>query len=150
MASSESILRPAVPADLPEILALLEIANLPVEGVADHLPGFLIAEFDACPAACGGLERYGAEALLRSVAVRPAHRRSGLGNRIVKTLIETARREGIRTVVLLTTTAAGYFPRFGFESIDRSAVPESLRRSAELRGACPSTATAMRLELRRG
>ena len=54
---------------------------------------------------------------------------------------------GITTVVLLTTTAEDYFPRFGFERTDRSVVPEEVRESAEFRGACPASATVMQLVL---
>jgi L-amino acid N-acyltransferase YncA len=54
-----------------------------------------------------------------------------------------------RSVVLLTTTAATFFLRFGFRPVDRSAAPEAIRSSAELSGACPSSATMMLLDLRR-
>ena len=39
---------------------------------------------------------------------------------------------GIRAVYLLTTTAERFFPRFGFEVIDRADVPDSVMRSAEI------------------
>jgi N-acetylglutamate synthase-like GNAT family acetyltransferase len=48
-------------------------------------------------------------------------------------------------VYLLTTTAESYFPRFGFVTVPRAAVPEGVRTSIEFRSACPSTATAMRM-----
>ena len=50
---------------------------------------------------------------------------------------------------LLTTTAEDYFPRFGFEVIDRSEADERLKESAEFRGACPDSAVCMRLSLDR-
>ena len=45
-------------------------------------------------------------------------------------------------VALLTETAAGWFPRFGFHLVDRAALDPALAASAELAGACPATAQA--------
>lgn len=143
-------IRPARPTDLPAILALLEGASLPREGVAEHLEGFFVAESQGSEppiVACGGLERYGKSALLRSVAILPEARGEGLGSRVVEALVAFARREGTDSVVLLTTTAAAFFPRFGFRVIARADVPDAVHRSREFQGACPASATAMRLDL---
>ena len=45
-------------------------------------------------------------------------------------------------VGLLTETAHGYFDRFGFTRVDRSALLAKFAASAELTGACPASATA--------
>ena len=50
----------------------------------------------------------------------------------------------ISALYLLTTTAAGFFPKFGFERIDRCDVPRSVQMSVEFTSACPSSATVMR------
>ena len=50
----------------------------------------------------------------------------------------------MRDVYLLTTTAPDWFPRFGFTVARREELPEVLNASEELRGACPSSAVAMR------
>jgi len=50
----------------------------------------------------------------------------------------------MRALYLLTTTAEEYFPSFGFEKVERSSVPAELNDSAELKGACPASATVMR------
>lgn len=47
----------------------------------------------------------------------------------------------------MTVGAHGYFARFGFASESIERVPQSLKASVELQGACPSTATLMALEL---
>ncbi len=93
-----------------------------------------------------GLEVYGPHALLRSVAVLPERQRGGLGRRLIETALEAARRERLESVTLLTTTAADYFPRFGFRRIDQSRAPDAVKASTQFRGACPSTAAAMLLE----
>ncbi|HEY3587088.1 MAG TPA: GNAT family N-acetyltransferase, partial [Myxococcaceae bacterium] len=71
----------------------------------------------------------------------------GVGAELVRAVLERARALGLRELYLLTTSAAGYFPRFGFERIGREALPSSLQASEEMRGACPSSAAAMRLIL---
>ena len=58
-----------------------------------------------------------------------------------------ARRHAIQDVFLLTTTAEGFFPRFGFERIQRSDVPSSVQTSVEFRSACPASAVVMRTRL---
>jgi thioredoxin reductase len=94
-----------------------------------------------------GAEVHGDVALLRSVAVAPGLQHQGIGRSLVGTLIDQARRRQIRQVFLLTTTAAAYFPRFGFTPVDRLQVPPALKASAEFQGACPSSATLMGLTL---
>ena len=98
-------------------------------------------------AACAAVERYGEFGLLRSVAVDAGRRGAGLGERVVRRAIDEARANGVRSLLLLTTTASEWFPRFGFRFTARETVPAELNDSAELRGACPTTAVAMSLDL---
>lgn len=82
--------------------------------------------------------------LLRSVAVDPALRGMGIGATIVEAALDAADGDakGVATVALLTESAVGYFDRFGFTPVDRSALPASLAASPELSGACPDSARA--------
>lgn len=50
-------------------------------------------------------------------------------------------------VFLLTTTAAPFFPRFGFERIGRESVPPALHAPGDFRGACPASADVMALRV---
>ena len=130
--------------DLESILRMLAGAGLPTAGVAEHLASALVARAGCRVVGCVALELYGEEALLRSLAVVPAVRGSGLGVRLAEAALELARERGARRVWLLTTTAERFFPRFGFERVERSSLPAALDASAELRGACPASAIAMR------
>lgn len=116
-------------------------------GVPDDLTDFLVAERDGEVIGAIGLERYGSVALLRSAVVHSLHRGARLGEQLVTALLRDARGDGLREIVLLTTTAERWFPRFGFEPIARSAVPATLKASAEFQGACSDTAIVMRLVL---
>jgi amino-acid N-acetyltransferase len=87
----------------------------------------------------------GDDALLRSVAVLPEWRSKGLGRALVARAISNAEARGLRALYLLTTTAARYFPNFGFKPVDRADVPGAVRETDEFTKACPASATAMTL-----
>jgi amino-acid N-acetyltransferase len=143
-------LRTARTDDRDAIERLLRDAELPTAGVAslltDRADDFVVADDPARPgelAAVAGLEVCGDAALLRSVAVRPDWRARGLGHELVKRAVRVAESRGLRAVYLLTTTAEHYFPRFGFERVERGAVPPAIAATLEFQSACPASAVAM-------
>jgi amino-acid N-acetyltransferase len=141
-------IRAAEPADLPVVSALLEASGLPVEGVADLLDGSLaISEAPDGPCGCAALEVHGRHALLRSVAVARDRQGRGVGEGLVLDRILRARRLRLESVHLLTTSAAGWFPRFGFRPVDRADVPAEIRASWEFSTHCPASAAVMALPL---
>jgi amino-acid N-acetyltransferase len=140
-------LRPARAGDREAIDALLGRLALPTTGVHDWLDRFWVAEHAGAIIGVAGVELYGDAALLRSVAVEPAWRGTGLGRALVERALDAARAAGAREAFLLTTTAEEYFPRIGFERIAREAVPEGVQASVEFRGACPASAAVMRTAL---
>jgi N-acetylglutamate synthase-like GNAT family acetyltransferase len=123
----------ATPGDLSEILALLQAVELPTDGVADHLAGFVVARDSKRQlVGCAGVESYGAIGLLRSVAVEFSLQRSGLGSRLVAVARNNAREKGVSEIVLLTTTARDFFAhRFGFKETAREPYEQQLASSAE-------------------
>ncbi|HKO16646.1 MAG TPA: arsenic resistance N-acetyltransferase ArsN2 [Gemmatimonadaceae bacterium] len=136
-------LRPARPADLDAVARLLVASSLPLDGVAEALPAFVVAEADGRLVGVAGLEVCCDNALLRSVAVDPAWRSHGVGRALVTRVISDAEARGIRALYLLTTTAERYFPTFGFRAIARDEVPDDVRATVEFQGACPASATVM-------
>ena len=138
---------PARAEDLPAILALLERNRLPLAEIERHLGAVVVAREGARLIGCAAVERYGTAGLLRSVAVEADARGRGLGHRLTDAALECARRHGVRTVYLLTETAAGFFPRLGFRPIARESVAPAVRRSVEFMSACPESALAMVKEL---
>lgn len=137
-------LRPATAADGAAVATLLGEAGLPRDGVAEWLGNFWIAELNGLLAGVAGLEVYRDGALLRSVAVAPALRGTGVGRMLTDRMLEAARAAGVPAVYLLTTTAGQYFPRMGFSAVLRDDVPESVQESVEFQGACPASAVIMR------
>lgn len=140
-------LRQAGPGDWPAIAALLRANALPLDGAQAHLATFVVAASGNEVVGVAGAEVHGDLALLRSVAVAPGLHGKGLGEALVRTLLDEARRRSIRQVFLLTTTAADYFTRFGFRKVAREHAPRALHASAQLQGACPDSAVMMVLPL---
>jgi amino-acid N-acetyltransferase len=145
-------LRKATQTDLAAIEQLLVASGLPTAGVAESLDGFVVAESEGDSRLVGvvGLECCtGQYALLRSAAVDPEWRGTGLGKRLVTHVIAEAESRGIEALYLLTTTAERYFPTFGFVTTARESVPDEIKSTVEFREACPASATVMALALER-
>ncbi|MEP6730057.1 MAG: arsenic resistance N-acetyltransferase ArsN2 [bacterium] len=144
--SSQPTLRLAERSDETAVEALLTASGLPLDGVHDALPCFVVAEDDGEIVGVAGIEACGVtgeHALLRSVAVTPAWQKRGLGRALVMRTIAEAEARGTKALYLLTTTAENYFPTFGFGVTGRDAVPDDVRATAEFQGACPASATVM-------
>ena len=140
------LLRTAQPGDLEAVIRLLSSCELPVSGVADQFGDqYVVAEKDGELAGVGGIERHGSYGLLRSVAVTPSFRGSGLGRELSRDRLDWARSHGMQSVYLLTMTAERYFARQGFVVIERGEAPAEIQRSHEYSDLC-QTATLMRLD----
>jgi amino-acid N-acetyltransferase len=140
-------IEPATPADLPAVLALLSASGLPHDGLAEHFDAALVARDSEAVVGSAALELYGEAALLRSVAVAEGLRGHGLGRKLTTAALELARAHDVRRVYLLTTTAEGYFPSFGFAPIARAEVEPAVQASVEFTGACPASAAVLALTL---
>ncbi|HKT10062.1 MAG TPA: arsenic resistance N-acetyltransferase ArsN2 [Gemmatimonadaceae bacterium] len=147
-------IRRATRDDLAAIERLLVSTDLPTAGVAEilsaHPADFFVAETGAAPGrlvAVAGLEVCCNTAVLRSVAVDPEWRSRGLGRELVRQIVCDAESRGIHALYLLTMTAEHYFPRLGFERIERSSIPDEIAETVEFKCACPATAVAMKRAL---
>jgi amino-acid N-acetyltransferase len=145
LVASPASIEPARGEYWPQIENLLLTRELPLQGAKEHLGNFLVAADSGRVVGVAGLEVYGAYGLLRSVAVQEHLAGRGLGARLVEAAVARAQSLGVHELYLLTTTAAGYFERLGFERISSKEIPFALSASEELQGACPATATVMRI-----
>lgn len=142
-----TLLRPATKLDLPGVLALLHDTGLPPDGAESWIDHFVIAERDGEVVGSAGLELYGDEALLRSVATSKAVRGTGLGAQLVEAALERSRAMRVQTVYLLTTSAADWFTRLGFERVPREHVSAEVKESVQFGIVTCSSAIAMRRTL---
>jgi amino-acid N-acetyltransferase len=140
---SSWIMRRATSHDWPTLATLLTTADLPLAGAEVHLSDFFLAFRGDVLIGSAGLERYGDTALLRSVVVAVPERGHSLGQALVQQVLVYAVLLEMHQVVLLTTTAADFFLRFGFRPISRAEFPVEAQASVEFQEACIASATAM-------
>jgi N-acetylglutamate synthase-like GNAT family acetyltransferase len=149
MTAQEMTIEKASPPSLGEIIEILSAVDLPHKGVELYLNDFLIARSRAGEMlGCVGLERHGELGLLRSAAVLPGYQGRGIGDRLIRRILEHAAGEGVTEVALLTTTAKQYFEtRFGFREASRADYQSRLADSPEWNLPRCSSASFMSLRL---
>lgn len=88
----------------------------------ENVPDFVVAERDGELVGCGALHVMWEDlAEIRTLAVAPALLGSGLGGRILETLVGEARTLGVRRLFCLTFEIR-FFERHGFSEIEGQAV----------------------------
>lgn len=139
---------PARAGDVDAVLALVGSMGLPRDGVRQVLSTLLVARAAGEVVGCAAIEIYGRDGLLRSVAVAPGRRGSGLGRRLTDAALTLAAERRLDRLYLLTETAAPFFARLGFEPVGRADVPAAVQLSPEFSRLCPVSAQAMMRDLR--
>lgn len=151
MTATRWTLRPARAEDLESVLRLIGDAALPGDGIREGWgDAYVVATDGNGVVGVAGVEVHGRAGLLRSVAVAPEARGTGLGQALTRDRVRWARSAGLDALWLLTTTAENFFPRLGFARVERADAPAELRESGEFRGVCPASAVVMRLSLADG
>ena len=138
----------SIAADDVRLSALLANCGLPTEDLGAANQSFLgIQNETGSLTATGGLEFYGDDAILRSLAVDAEQRGSGLAGKLLDELIAEARKRKLNSLYLLTETAEAYFAKRGFQVISRSDAPAPVLAAPQFAGICPDSATAMQFRL---
>lgn len=132
--------------DFEAINELLKVNNLPYSDTLESKIDFIIAKNDGALAGSIGIEKYGADGLLRSLAVEDQFKNQGIGKELFQKLLKYAHGENIETLHLLTNTAREYFDKKGFSVSDRNSAPELISQSKEFSSLCPASSTYMVLE----
>jgi N-acetylglutamate synthase-like GNAT family acetyltransferase len=98
------------------------------EEIRRNIGHFLVQADSRRVVGCLSLEKYGAElAEIRSVAVEPEARGSGIGANLIAFALEEARQIGIARVFAVTH-APQFFERQGFVASSRKALSEKIER----------------------
>ena len=127
--------------------SLLKASNLPADDL-NFNKDLLVGYFEGnVLVGTGGLEVYGEFGLLRSLSVKLGIRGKSVGTHITEYLIDEAKRKKLKAIYLLTETARGFFLRLGFNDVPRDSVPEPLKASSEFSHVCPTSASAMMLDI---
>ena len=126
--------------------ALLKESKLdPSDLKQDHIRLFQFREGQQI-IGVGGLEIFGAQALLRSVAIRKDFQGKGLGKKLVEQIENAANESGISALYLLTNTASHFFKATGYKVINRDDFAEPLKQTSQFSGLCPVSAICMKKE----
>ena len=141
--------RRAMPGDVAAVEALLTDAGLPLDGAAAAFGLGVVGRdaLDGAVVAAAAIERYGEDGLLRSVVVAPGHRGHGVGHDLVAAAEGLAREAGIRDLWLLTETAVDWFPRLGYEVVERQRAVAAVGESIEFTTVCRDTGAPMHRSL---
>lgn len=128
-----------------QIRRLLRIVGLPVDGCEDMQ---VLARFGEDDELIGilGVEDFGGDCLLRSLAVLPAHQNKGIGTALVTHLLTVSAGMNWK-IYLFTENAQLFMARFGFKIIPAEQVPETIRFSPLIAGHCIENADAMVLSV---
>jgi len=135
--------RKANSTDLAHVLRLLQSHNLPTADVPGHFDHFAVAVENEQVVGCIGMEIYGSDALLRSLAVDKQYQGRQIGDQLYHRLVEEAGSQQISKLHLLTTTAENYFAKRGFALAQRDRSPQAIQSTSEFSELCPSTARYM-------
>ncbi|TCA02557.1 arsenic resistance N-acetyltransferase ArsN2 [Rhizobium leguminosarum] len=90
-----------------------------------------------------GVEGCDDNVLLRSVVILPDYQGQNLGTRLVRETLSAI--GGTSAVYLATTSAASFFEKLGFVTVDRAEVPADVLATQQLSSVCPTSATVMKL-----
>lgn len=141
-------IRSATGPDLPVIATILHEGGLQAGAARERVGRTVVAEADRRIVGTAGWERAGEDAVVRSVAVAPDARRSGVGTAVAAAAVRGAREAGARACYLVTEKAEPFFARCGFQPVSRDDLPEPVAAHSQLVRDCPSSAPVMRLALR--
>ena len=97
-----------------------------VAELSENVRDFIVAEEDGRILGCGALHLYGMHlAEIRSIAVLPERKGSGVGRALVEALIAESRRHSVTCLCLFTRTP-GFFGHLGFEISRRQDLPDKI------------------------
>lgn len=132
----ESI-RPMRAEDVAQVLHLMEpniekgiLLKRSADDLLEAMAEFHVYENDGTVRGCGALHPYGGEgAEIAGIAVDPNFNHLGIGQKLVRFLVERARQSGIRRVFLLTTQTGDFFESTGFRKGGLADLPAEKREN---------------------
>ncbi|MCL2381260.1 MAG: amino-acid N-acetyltransferase [Treponema sp.] len=122
--------------EIPDLLRLMEplmqqgiLLRRKAEDIQSKKEDYAVFVIDGQIRACGALHDWGEEqAEIAAIATDPVYADMGLGSRIVRYLIDKARRQECKRVFALTTRTQDWFESLGFREVSPKTLPEKKRR----------------------
>jgi amino-acid N-acetyltransferase len=127
-----------------EVIKLLAKCNLLTSDILEaNAPHFFGLRRNGELYAVVGVELLGIEGLLRSLAVVHEMRGQGHAGTLVAHVESFAKKNGVRSLFLLTNTASQIFAHLGYQPIPRTQAPASIRQTAQFAGLCAASSDFM-------
>jgi amino-acid N-acetyltransferase len=126
------LIRRARTSDVRRVRELIEmypgiLLQKPTVKLYEDMQEFIVAELDGAIVGCGALHVMWEDlGEIRSIAVDPVAHGAGVGNKILTTLMQRARKLGLRRLFCLTFQV-DFFQRHGFTIIDDTPVSDDVR-----------------------
>jgi amino-acid N-acetyltransferase len=121
--------------DVPDVYRLMQplvrrglLVSRTEADLHERIDDYVVFETDGMVHGCGALHVYDDQAEVAGLAVDETYEHFGIGHRIVRFLIEAARRAGLRRVFVLTTQASDWFEQLGFRPGQVEDIPPAKRR----------------------
>jgi len=123
--------------DLPDILRIMEplmqsgiLIRRGAEDIQEKKNDYSVFEIDGSVHACGALHDWGeGQGEIAAVAADPLYVGMNLGRRIVRYLIDKARKNGMDRVFVLTTFTQDWFESLGFREASLDSLPQRKRQA---------------------
>lgn len=129
---------------LGEIRVLLAGNDLPVADLSEEsLPHFFGLRSEGSLVGVVGLEIHHSQGLLRSLAIQPTFRGQGYARDLVRFVEGFCVARGLDSLFLLTTTAAAFFAKLGYQPAARRDAPEEIRATSQFSTLCPASSSFM-------
>lgn len=129
---------------LNNIQSILTAHHLPTSDLHSiDLKHFFGCGPESTPQGVIGLQVFGSQALVRSLAVNSEAQGEGCGSALYEKLEQHSKEIGINTLYLLTETAETFFTKRGFKVIDKQDAPEQIKQTKEFSSLCPDSAILM-------
>jgi amino-acid N-acetyltransferase len=127
--------------DIPDVLRLMEplmrqgiLVRRNAEAIQEKKADYVVFEIDRSVHACGALHHQGeGQGEIAAIATDPAYADMGLGRRIVRFLIDRAKKQGLRRVFVLTTRTHDWFESLGFTECSVESLPPLRRENYDRR-----------------
>jgi amino-acid N-acetyltransferase len=123
-----------------EVIKLLERCNLLTSDISEApAQHFFSLRQDKALCAVVWVELFGNDGLLRSLAVMPEMRGLGHAGVLVAHVEEFAKKNGVRSLFLLTNFATPVFAHFGYQVLQRNQGPASICQTTQHSGLCAAS-----------
>ena len=130
--------------DFSEVASLLVMNQLLVTDLSpEDMKNFWGAKLNGKIVAVGGIQIFGTDGLLRSIAILNQHQRNGYGKLIVEAVEDYAETIGLQNLHLLTETAEAFFHQLNYTTRPRLKAPCHINSSLQFTELCADDAVYM-------